>query len=313
MVESGPKATQRRVGHSDFWPRYGVLVVFAAQIVLFAVLAPDTFATTANFSSIVNSQSALLVLALAIVPTLAAGEYDLSAASTMALTATIAGQLSTVQQQPLWLALTVAMAAAVLVGLVNATLAVAVGVQSIVVTLGMGTLLIGMAVWISDSMTIAGVPDELSTAMNSKLAGISAAFYYALLVGLVLWYLYRHTPVGRYVLFIGQNREVARLSGVPVGRVRTGTFVATSVLAGIAGIMTLGIAGGLQPTSLQSLLLPAFAAASRAPRSSNPAGLTRSARSSPCSSWLPASPAWYSSASTPGYEMSFTAPRSFWP
>ncbi|MFC5993606.1 ABC transporter permease [Pseudonocardia hispaniensis] len=241
--------------------RYGVLVVWAVEIVIFSILAPQTFPTVANATSILNAQAALLVLALAVVPTLAAGEYDLSAAATMTLSATIAGQLSGVSGWNLWLAVLLGLLAAVAVGLLNAFLAVRVGVQSIVVTLGMGTLLVGLSVWFSNSMTIGGVPRELGAVMNTQLLGVNAAVYYALLIGAVLWFVHRHTPLGRHVLFVGQNREVARLSGVPVARIRTLCFVTTSLLSGIAGIMVIGIAGGLQPTSLQSLLLPAFAAA----------------------------------------------------
>ncbi len=164
-----------------------------------------------------------------------------------------------------------------MVGLANALLTVFVGVESIIVTLGMGTLLIGLSVWFSDSLTISGVSPDLGMLMNRQLFAVNAAFYIAIVIGIGMWFIYRHTVFGRSAVFIGKNAEVARLSGLPVSRIKVLSFVSTSLLAGVAGIMVIGIAGGLQPTSLQSLLLPAFAAAFLGsaivdPGTSNPVG-----------------------------------------
>lgn len=253
---SRPSRPPRLIGY-----RYGVIVVWLVEIAIFGALAPESFLTWANAASMLSSQAALLILALAVVPTLAAGEIDLSAAGAMTISATLVAQLNAVVGVNVWVAVVIALAVSVLVGLVNGVLTVYVGVQSIIVTLGMATLLVGLSLWISGMLTIGGVSPELSRLMNTPILGISAAFFYALAIGIVLWYLYKHTAIGRHIVFLGQNREVARLSGVPVARLRMGVFVATSVLSGCAGIVVVGVAGGIQPSSLQTLLLPAFAAA----------------------------------------------------
>lgn len=258
-----PAAPQRAAGPGlrGLGYRYGLIGVWIVEIAIFAVLAPHSFFTVATATSLLSSQAALIVLALAVVPTLAAGEYDLSAAGAMTLTATIVGQLSGVAGWPIGIAILVGLLAAAAVGAVNAFLVVRIGVQSIVVTLGMGTFLVGISIWISNSLTIGGVSPELGRFLNAPILGINTAFYISLAIVVAAWYVYRHTPFGRHVVFIGQNREVARLSGLHVARTRAVCFLATSTLAGIAGVMVVGIAGGLQPSSLQGLLLPAFAAA----------------------------------------------------
>lgn len=253
---SAARSSWRGVGY-----RYGLVGVWIIEIAIFAILAPTTFFTAATATSLLSSQSALIVLALAVVPTLAAGEYDLSAAGAMTLSATVTGQLNGVLGVPIGLAVTIGLLAAAAVGAINAALVIGIGVQSIVVTLGMGTFLIGVSVWLSDSLTIGGVSADLGRLLNTPILGINSSFYLALAVGLASWYVYRHTPFGRHVVFIGQNREVARLSGLRVTRTRAICFIATSTLAGLSGVMVVGIAGGLQPSSLQGLLLPAFAAA----------------------------------------------------
>jgi ribose transport system permease protein len=241
--------------------RYGVIGVWVVEIILFSVLVPNTFLSAANFTSLLSSQAPLILLALALVPTLASGEIDLSIAGTMTITATLTAQLNSVYDVNIWVAVIAGLAVALAVGIVNALLAVYLGVQSIVVTLGMGTLLIGLSVWISNSLTISGVSVDLSRLVNTQFLGVNAAFYISIVVGIALWYVYRHTALGRSIVFIGKNAEVARLSGLPVPRLKLVSFVTTSFLAGLAGVMIIGVAGGLQPTSLQTLLLPAFAAA----------------------------------------------------
>jgi len=254
-----PRRTTRPLRSIGY--RYGVIGVWIVEIILFSILVPHTFLSAANFTSLLSSQAPLILLALSLVPTLASGEIDLSIAGTMTISATLTAQLNSVYGVNIWVAVLAGIAAALVVGIINATLAVYLGVQSIVVTLGMGTLLIGLSVWISNSLTISGVSAELSRLVNTQFLGVNTAFYISIAFGLVLWYIYRHTALGRRIVFIGKNSEVARLSGLPVRRLKLVSFASTSFLAGLAGIMVIGVAGGLQPTSLQTLLLPAFAAA----------------------------------------------------
>jgi len=241
--------------------RYGVVGVWVLAFIFFAIVTPHTFLTTSNLTAMLSSQSDLVLLSLAVIPALAAGEIDLSVAGVMTISATIAGQLNAVLGINIVVAIAVGLLVAIAVGVINALLTVYVKVQSIVVTLGMSTLLVGLSEWISNKLTISGVSPKLGTIVNHPIGGISVAFWFSIVIGLVLWYLYRHTAVGRHVVFVGNNAEVARLSGLPVPRLKIGSFVVSSFLAGLSGILVIGIAGGLQPTSLQTLLLPAFAGA----------------------------------------------------
>lgn len=245
----------------DFGYKYGIIVVWLLAIVFFTILAPGTFLTVGNVTSILSSQATLVLLSLAVLPVLATGEIDLSVAGTMTISATIIGQLNAVLHWNIGVSIVLGLVASLLVGLVNAVLTIYVGVPSIIVTLGMGTLLVGLSVWISNSLTISGVSPELGRVMNTQFLGVNLGFYVAVVIGLGLWYVYRHTALGRHIVFIGKNAEVARLSGLPVAKLKLLAFMSTSVLSGAAGVMVVAISGGLQPTSLQTLLLPAFAGA----------------------------------------------------
>jgi ribose transport system permease protein len=70
-----------------------------------------------------------------------------------------------------------------------------------------------------------------------------------------------YTAFCQQVLFTGRGREVGRLTGIPVGRVRLMSFVASGVMGAIAGLIYTGTTGSANPSSGTTLLLPAFAAA----------------------------------------------------
>jgi ribose transport system permease protein len=240
---------------------YFVLIAWAAEIIFFKIIDPSYFFTVRDFRQIGNSQGPLLILALSLVSTLCVGEIDLSVAATMTMSAIIVAQYNGVDHWSLWPVLIIAMVVSMLIGLINGLLTVYVGVQGIIVTLGMGTALLGLAQEISHSTSIGGVSAGLTNFMNRPIFGVDGEFYYSIIVAVLLWYVFRHTPLGRRILFIGHNREAARLSGVKVARLRLLAFVFGSTLAGFAGIVLVGVTGGLESSSLQPLLLPAFAAA----------------------------------------------------
>src|SRR3569623_2101259 len=80
-------------------------------------------------------------------------------------------------------------------------------------------------------------------------------------VALIVWYVLRYMPVGRRLLVVGRGREVARLSGIRVGRVRWGSIALSALEADFGGILYAGTSGAAGPTSGRELLRPAVAAA----------------------------------------------------
>jgi branched-subunit amino acid transport system permease len=107
--------------------------------------------------------------------------------------------------------------------------------------------------------------------------------------------------------FVGASREASRLSGVRVNRIRFGSFVAASALSGVGAVVAVAALGGYNPTTSDSYLLPVFAAVFLGTAIIEPAGSTRSARSSASTSWRPGSWASSCSACKPGCPRCSTA------
>ena len=70
----------------------------------------------------------------------------------------------------------------------------------------------------------------------------------------------RFTALGRHMAFVGANREVARLAGVRVARVRMGAYVTSGFLCGLGGMLLAATVGGFDPNSSPTYLLPALSA-----------------------------------------------------
>ena len=90
MAEAG----RRRFNWRSIATNYAAVAVLIAFIVVFSLTEPETFPTLDNFKSIVASQSVLGLLALAAVPPLVVGEFDISIAGILGLAAVLSAKLA---------------------------------------------------------------------------------------------------------------------------------------------------------------------------------------------------------------------------
>ncbi len=251
--------------------RYGLIAAIAVMVVVFSVLRPETFFTWANLSTILGSQSVLVVVTLGLMVPLTANDFDLSIAYVMTLSAMMVALLNGQDGWPIGWAVLAALAAGVAIGCVNAFFITVFRIHSLIVTMGTGTFLHGLTLYISDSMTISGISDQLMNwVIVDRLFGIPLEFYYAMLLCFVVWYVFEYTTIGRQILFVGRGREVARLSGIDTDRVRRGCLVVSSLVGALAGVLYAGTQGAADPVSGVSYLLPAFAATFLGSTSINP-------------------------------------------
>lgn len=242
--------------------RFGLVIVWFAIILLFGALRPDTFLTWSNFSTIFGSEAVLVIVTLGLVVPLTAGDFDLSIAQVLTFVSMLTAILSAKFGVPLWVIIPLALAVGATVGLLNGALTLFFRVHSLIVTLGVGTFLHGLTLWISDSQTIGGVARGLMQwTIIERLFGIPVAFYYAIGLAAAMWYMLSYTAFGQQLLFTGRGREVGRLSGIPVSRVRLLSFVISGMMGALAGLIYTGTTGSANPSSGTTLLLPAFAAA----------------------------------------------------
>jgi ribose transport system permease protein len=259
--------TEGRAKHAEkaslgsYGARFSVVGVWILLAVVYAIAKPDTFLTSGTFQTIFGSQQALVFLTAALLCTICVGEFvDLSVASVFGLAAIVVPVLVVHHGWNVWVASVAAIVIAGVCGLINAVLVVRIGVNTIVVTLGMSTFLLGLALWISNLTPVSGLSSGFAQISLRQIGNLPVSFYEGVVLMVAFAYLLGGTPLGRHMRFVGANREVSRLAGIRVNRIRFGAFIAAGVIAGVGGVLSSAATGGFDPTVSQSYLLPTFAA-----------------------------------------------------
>jgi ribose transport system permease protein len=154
----------------------------------------------------------------------------------------------------------VVIALSLVVGAIQAALIVKAGLSSFIVTLGTGTAFMGIAYAINEN-SVAGVSVDYNKFMSDTFLGLQVALWISFAVVILLWYVYGFTPLGRRLFFVGSNKNVARLAGINVNKLRMGSLISGSLLAALAAIVTSGYLNEADPTLASNFLLPALSGA----------------------------------------------------
>jgi ribose transport system permease protein len=236
------------------------LYLWAAFIITFGIWKPDLFLTSATVHSIASSQAISAMLALALLIPLTAGVYDLSVGSVINVSTVLVVEMQTKYHHDMWTSMIVTVLACIAIGAVSGFIVVKLRVNSFVATLGMATIVSAVQQIVSDQ-TQPFPPTSLawSRLTQREVFGFQIVVVYLIVLAVIVWWALDHTPIGRYLYAIGGSPEAARLTGIAVGKWSWLTLIASSTIAGIAGIFYASLSGP-SLTYGQALLLPAFAA-----------------------------------------------------
>ena len=237
-------------------------VAFVVVVAIFGLLRPSTFFQFSNFTNILGLNSVELVLVMALLIPLTNGDLDLSVAELSGMVAVLVGWLNVNHGWPIVPAILVGIAAAAICGMVNGAIVVRFDVNPFIVTLATGSVFDGIAFWLPDQQTIPGISPRLTqwTVLHHFL-GIPLDFWYGVVILVIMFYVLTFTPFGQRALFVGQSREVARLSGFNVKSTRFWGFAVAGVIAGISGVISDGVLSTATPQNQGTLLLSVYAAA----------------------------------------------------
>ena len=250
-------AFERLLASQAFW----VTVALAAIIALMCYLQPDAFASTENFYNITRNFAFIGIMSVGMVCVIITGGIDLSVGSVMGLVGVACGII--LEAGHAWyFAVLGGLFAGLLAGLVNGLLIAYAGLSPFVVTLGMLSLARSLAIVLSGNKMIYQFgPDGpafkiIGGGQNIGLNGVSEAIFgaplpfqlsnpvwvlviLAVAIGLTL----KFTRWGRYIYAIGGNEHAARLTGIPVDRVKVQAYVVCALTASIAAILVVGWQG----------------------------------------------------------------------
>ncbi len=249
----------RRINLGSLFARFGLVAIILLFWVFFSSQASG-FLSSFNLFNLGRALAVDIIIGFSQMVVLATGGMNLAVGAIGVCTVMMSGFLMQTLGLPIWLAVVGALALAAALGWLNGYAIVRTGVNAFVITLASANLFSGAMLILTKAVPLNRLPPEVGAFGRMKIAGtVSPLLVVALLVGAVLFILFRYTTLGRQILASGANAQAAAMSGVPVGRITIIAHALSGLLAGIAGLLVVARLSAAMPSvGGADWLLPSF-------------------------------------------------------
>jgi len=239
----------------------GPLAMIVAIGVVMAIFEPRFFRIT-NIRIILQDAAIYMVLGMAMTLVITGAGIDLSIGSISALSAIIMAIFIKDLNVAVYAAMLMALIVGVGCGLVNGLIITLLRVPDLITTLSMDLVFRGLALVLAAGAVLQRFPEPIPAIGRGRILNdtIPIPIIIGLVVLLIGVFIYRYTPLGRYAIAIGGNRESAMLSGINVRRNKVYHYMLMGGAAGLAGIMLTGRLNAVQATVAEGFALHTIAA-----------------------------------------------------
>ena len=213
-----------------------LLFLLLAEMALMQSLSP-LFLTPDNLIDVVRQSAEIGLIALAMTLVIITAGIDLSVGSVVGLSIMTMGMLWEDARLPLWLAVLLALLTGTLLGGFNGTLITLVGIPPLIVTLATMAGFRGVALGMSQARSIRNFPESFLHLGQGYALGIPAQVWILAVAALLFHLALTRTAWGRSVFGIGANEAAARLSGVPVNRVKLQVYMLSGFMSALAAVI----------------------------------------------------------------------------
>lgn len=251
-----------------FFTKWTSVLATVFIFVLFSVMMPGTFPSMSNIVTILRSVSITTVIAIGLTIAMSAGGFDLSAGALATVAGTFIISFFVWYNMSMWLALPLAFVCTLALTGVTLVLVLKFHVPDLLATMAMMFMLQGL------SLTYAGggAITPGMTRRNGEISSgeIPAAFkalgqapwiiLIMLLSVVVVHIMLNYTKYGRYIYAVGNNREAARLSGIPVTRYRIVAWLLAGAFITLGGLLVASRNNAATMSAADGQMMPAIAA-----------------------------------------------------
>lgn len=236
---------------------YALPIFMVLLIIVIAILEPR-FAELRNLQNLLRQASVLAMMAAGQAFPILVGGLDISVGAQVAIVSIVTAMSA--KSVGVVLAMFIGVASGGLIGLVNGGLISKLRLSPIIVTLGLYSILRGLALVISDGQAIRSLPDGYTTLGASKIGPVATPTIVALVLFGVLWVVLTRTRLGRYIYAVGGSEETTRLSGVDVVRVKALAYMICGLATGLAAVVLSSRVGSGEPNLGVGMEMDAIAA-----------------------------------------------------
>jgi ribose transport system permease protein len=255
--KAGPAIGQRL---APLFLRGGSLAVFLGVLVFFSVTAPF-FLTVGNIGNVLGQSAIAGVLAIGLTIVVIAGGsnvvtggIDLSVAANMGLSAAVYATLVQAGHGDV-VAILGALGTGVAIGAVNAAAVTVAGIVPLLATLAVMNVVAGLELVLTQNTVVPASSEFLSTLSAGGPFDIPVLAYVLLAFTLVVAAIVQHTPLGLRLYAVGEFPDAARAAGLSVKSFVGGSFLASGLCGGFAGILSVSYLSG-STTGAGEMLLP---------------------------------------------------------
>jgi ribose/xylose/arabinose/galactoside ABC-type transport system permease subunit len=252
--------TTTRAASPAWWRMFAnqetaILLFLIVLSVVIGAMNPR-FLSSRNVLDILQGNAYIAIAAIGMSMIIITGNIDISVGSLVGLLAVIAGRIVTSGAPPIvaWLTpLLFGMLVGALIGFLVAYLKI----PSIVVTLGMLSILKGFLIIWTNGSRVESMPENFFLA-QWKIAGVSVPIITMIILTILAAIWMRYSGLGRSLYAVGGNPEAARLSGISQQRVVLQAFILNGLFVGIASTMyatQLKVIQATPPPSLELFII----------------------------------------------------------
>jgi rhamnose transport system permease protein len=213
-----------------------LLLLLFAEMAAMHSLSP-LFLTPDNLIEVLRQSAEIGLIALAMTLVIITAGIDLSVGSIVGLSAMMMGMLWEDARLPLSFAVPLSLIAGALLGAFNGILVTAVGIPPLIVTLATMAGFRGMALGVSQARSIRNFPENFLWLGQGYVAGVPVQVWILAAAAVLFHLALTRTAWGRSVFSIGANEAAARLSGVPVHRVKTQVYALSGFMSALAAVV----------------------------------------------------------------------------
>lgn len=213
-----------------------LILLLIAEMAAMQSLSP-LFLTPDNLIEVVRQSAEIGLIALAMTLVIITAGIDLSVGSIVGLSVITMGMLWEDARLPLSLAIPVTLVAGALLGGFNGALITAVGIPPLIVTLATMAGFRGVALGMSQARSIRNFPEGFLWLGQGYVVGIPVQVWILAVAAIVFHLALTRTAWGRSVFSIGANEAAARLSGVPVNRVKMQVYMLSGFMSALAAVI----------------------------------------------------------------------------
>jgi len=235
------------VDRALFFQRFGVAIA-AVLLILFNLAFTPNFATSQTLAVNLSQICTIVIVGVGMTLVIATGGIDLSVGSLMAIAGALSPMFFTGALFPLpslsigiTIGIIIPVVVAGIFGLFNGWLITSFKIQPIIATLVLFIAGRGIAqVSTNGDLQVFKVPEFQAIAIG-RVLGVPFQVWIMLAIVTISAFVLHRTVFGKQVLAVGGNEEAARLSGIPVRRIKLLVYMICGMCSGVAGLMVIAM------------------------------------------------------------------------